>query len=250
MYAGLDRAERISLRRAASRASLRVTAGAALVMFLLVGSPTKTTPAAADFTPVSAQGATAALHRSTVQIMAFGCDLQRHDGTAVSVDGGVLLTNQHVVAGSRLVDVVPEGQATEVGGQPLVAEAGDVATVAQPGPPLPGLRLADRDPLPGSEVRVAGYPAAVAGERAPGLTIQTTQVVDYVQGQVVDQPWPVMRLADAVRPGMSGGPVLDASGRLAGIVFGDELPNGQALVVPASQLRRLLAAKAFVPVVC
>ena len=250
MYAGRDGERRGPLIRAAARACLRATAGAGLVVFLLVGTPTKTTPAAADFTPVTAQVATAALHRSTAQIMAFGCDMERHDGTAVAVDGGVLLTNQHVVAGSRLVDVVAEGQPTEVGGQPLVADAGDVATVTEPGPPLPALPLAPEDPLAGTTVRVAGYPSALPGERAPGLTIVTTQVVDYVAGPTLDQPWPVMRLAAPVRPGMSGGPVLDASGRLAGIVFGNEVPTGQALVIPVSQLRRLLADHAFVPVAC
>jgi len=75
-------------------------------------------------------------------------------------------------------------------------------------------------------------------------------VVDYVAGPTLDQPWPVMRLDAPVRPGMSGGPVLDASGRLAGIVFGNEVPTGQALVIPVSQLRRLLADHAFVPVAC
>jgi hypothetical protein len=59
-----------------------------------------------------------------------------------------------------------------------------------------------------------------------------------------------MRLANPVRPGMSGGPVLDGSGRLAGIVFGNELPTGEALAVPVSQLRRLIGADSFVPVAC
>jgi S1-C subfamily serine protease len=232
------------------RAFVRAVAAGALVALLLVVRPTRTTPASADFTPLTAPEATALLHRSTAQVMAFGCDMERVDGTAVAVAGGDLLTNQHVVAGSRLVDIVGDDQPTQIGGQPLVATAGDVATVSEPGPDLPALALAPGDPVPGTLVRVAGYPSVPSGERDPGFTVIETSVVDYVPGPEVGQPWPVMRLADPVRPGMSGGPVLDASGRLAGIVFGNELPTGQALAVPVSELRRLLGANSFVPVVC
>jgi hypothetical protein len=232
------------------RAFVRAAAAGALIALLLVVRPTRTTPAGADFTPLTGAQATTLLRRSTAQIMAFGCDMDRVDGTAVAVTSGELLTNQHVVAGSRLVDVVGDDQATQIGGQPLVATAGDVATVAEPGPGLPALALAGGDPVPGTVVRVAGYPSVPTGQRQPGFTVIQTSVVDYVPGTAVGQPWPVMRLASPVRPGMSGGPVLDGSGRLAGIVFGNELPTGEALAVPASELRRLLGANSFVPVAC
>jgi S1-C subfamily serine protease len=218
----------------------RAVAAAALVAAVVACTPTHTTPASADFTPIDAQAALAALQRSTVQVMAFGCNLQRHDGTAVAIGDGQLLTNAHVVAGSRLVDIAADDAATRVGSEALVAPAGDVAVVDDPGPALPGLALAPRDPAPGSPVRVAGFPAG-----APGLTLVSTQVADYADGQPVGEPWPVMRLMASVRPGMSGGPVLDAAGRLAGIVFGNEVPDGRALVVPVSQLRKLLAARTF-----
>src|SRR5579862_7778973 len=117
-----------------------MAAGSALVMLVVVGTPTRTTPAGADFTPVGADAALATLQRSTAQVMAFGCDLERHDGTAVAVAGGQLLTNAHVVEGSRLVDIVPDDAATEVGGEPMVADAGDVALVAGSGPAPPALQ--------------------------------------------------------------------------------------------------------------
>jgi S1-C subfamily serine protease len=236
--------------RTTGRAFVRAAAAGAVVTFLLVVRPTRTTPASADFTPLTSAQATALLRRSTAQIMAFGCDLERVDGTAVAVAGGELLTNQHVVAGSRLVDVVGDDQATQIGGPTLAATAGDVATVAEPFPSLPPLALASADPDPGEAVRVAGYPSVPSGQRDPGFTVIQTTVVDYVPGAEVGQPWPVMRLDDPVRPGMSGGPVLDGSGRVVGIVFGNELPTGEALAVPASELRRLLGARSLVPVTC
>jgi len=230
---------------AVARAVLRASAAGVLVAMVVAGTPTRTTPASADFTPIDAQAALAVLSRSTVQVMAFGCNLQRHDGTAVAIGQDQLLTNAHVVSGSRLVDIAADAAATRIGGQPLVAPAGDVAVVADSGPDLPALALAAEDPAPGSPVRVAGFPAG-----GPGLTVVATDVTDYVDGQPVGQPWPVMRLAASVRPGMSGGPVLDAAGRLAGIVFGNELPDGRALVVPVSEVRKLLAGHALAPSPC
>jgi len=228
----------------------RAAAGTAVVAGLLVSTPITTTTAAADFTPISAQAATDALQRATAQVMAFGCDLERHDGTVVALAGGTLLTNAHVVAGSRLVDVVADGRPTEEGGAPMVGVVGDVATVTVAEPPLATLPLASADPAPGSVVRVAGYPSGPSGQPQPGLTVLTTSVVDYVPGPAVDQPGTVMRLAASVRPGMSGGPVLDASGRVAGLVFGDEVPTGEGLAIPASELRRLLAPGSLVPSSC
>ncbi|HVM66120.1 MAG TPA: serine protease [Acidimicrobiales bacterium] len=223
----------------------RMAAGSALLLSIVVGTPTRTTPAGADYTPVDAQAALAALQRSTAQVMAFGCNLERHDGTAVAVAGGQLLTNAHVVEGSRLIDVVPDNAATQVGGQPLVADAGDVAVVTGAGQAPPALTLAAQDPAPGTTVRVAGFPAG-----APGLMMMTMQVTDYVAGGAVGEPWPVIHLSSGVRPGMSGGPVLDPAGHLAGILFGNELPDNRALAVPASQLRHLLAGHDFVPTSC
>ena len=228
----------------------RAAAFVAVVMLLLVSMPTTTTTAAADFTPISAPAALAALRGATAQVMAFGCNLRSEDGTAVAVDGTGLVTNAHVIAASRTVEVVGDDRPTEVGGGPMVATAADVATIAVGGPPFAPLVLAPRDPGPGSAVRVAGYPGAPIGQIQAGLTVVATSVVDYIPGAMVDQPGQVMRLAASVQPGMSGGPVLDASGRLAGIVFGDDEASGDALAIPASQLRRLLAPDSLVPSSC
>jgi S1-C subfamily serine protease len=67
-----------------------------------------------------------------------------------------------------------------------------------------------------------------------GLVVIVARVVDNAHGTI--------RLDMPVTPGMSGGPVLDRSGRLAGLVYGVQSPTNDALVIPASVLRSVISA--------
>jgi len=101
--------------------------------------------------------------------------------------------------------------------------------------------LALSDPSPRDAVWVSGY----SRERAPdsladGLVVSPAHVVDYMSGRSVGEQGHVMRVDVPVRPGMSGGAVLDEAGRLAGLVFATEGPTS-GLVIPISTLRRVLS---------
>jgi S1-C subfamily serine protease len=193
-----------------------------------------------DIAPVSVQRATRLLTQTTVQVLALGCNLANRQGSAVIVGPGRLLTNAHVVVDSRLIDLSADDAPTVVAGVPSLAQEGDVAVVDASGISTPGLTLAPTDPKVGDPVRVAGFPSSPPGQRPVGLVITPARVIGTLAGGDVGQPAPVLRLSIAVEPGMSGGPVLDQQGDLAGIVFGNEVPTGQALAIPASALRRVL----------
>ncbi len=218
-------------------AGLLVTAAGVLV------PATSTIQSRYDFAPVTAAQAGDLLQASTVQVVAFGCDLRRRDGTAVVIGADRLLTNRHVVDASRVVNVFPE-DGPSVTAVVRVAWQGDVASVLATGLGRPALRLASRDPLPGDRVRLAGFPAQPP---SAGLVVESLRVVGSVSA---GQPWRVLRLSGPARQGMSGGPVLDEAGRLAGIVFGNEVQTGQALVIPASALDQLIRADAFTSAGC
>jgi len=222
----------------------------AVVAGVVLGVPSATTPARFDFAPVTLQAAAGIIGRSTVEVLAFGCNLQRRDGSAVMIAPGMMLTNEHVITGSRLIDLVADGYPTTPSATWAVATAGDVATMSAPLTDVPSVALAPTDPTVGSTVLLGGYPHAGGGQADPGLVIDQMSVVGLLRGSDIGEPWPVLRLSGSARQGMSGGPVLDAAGHLAGIVFGNEVPTGNALVIPASALRSLLRTDAFVPSGC
>jgi serine protease Do len=125
---------------------------------------------------------------------------------------GVILTNWHVVQGSRTVTV---GLATgeEVPGEVLGGDPSiDVAVVRIEGRDLPNAPLGDSDNLQVGQTAIAiGNP--VGFERTV-----TTGVVSALNRSLGGSNLAELIQTDAaINPGNSGGPLLDSSGRVIGI---------------------------------
>jgi S1-C subfamily serine protease len=154
----------------------------------------------------------------TEKVIAAGCG-GGEAGSAWPVAAHYLVTNAHVVAGSNHVDIdLQDGSvqaATVVYFDPDV----DVAVLFAPGVNLHPLVTVAADPVRGTNGAVIGYPgggqlqvvaAAVRGtEMARGYNI-------YCDNQVTRD---IEVLATHVVPGNSGGPLVDTSGRVIGLVF-------------------------------
>lgn len=137
-------------------------------------------------------------------------------GSGVVFKSDVVLTNQHVVEGSREV-VIGYADGTSSAGTVLATDrTTDLAVVraARTGLPVPEFRV--DLPRPGEPVLAIGSPLGfentvsagiVSGlsREIPGSAAQTRALVDLIQ---VDA---------AISPGNSGGALLDASGRVIGI---------------------------------
>ena len=206
--------------------------------FAFVGAAAPTTPAAVDYLPIDRRDAQALLRQVTQRVMSFGC-AAANNGTAVSLDDGTVLTAAHVVTGTRLINVIPDLGPTTVA-TAEVSSTHDIAVLRQPMSPAPahGIRIAPDDPPAGTHVLVAGYPHGQLS-----LAIGPARIDGWVDGRSVGQSaGPVLRVRTRAATGMSGGPLLDPAGRLAGILVATRSGTDESFAIPASTIRAALAA--------
>jgi S1-C subfamily serine protease len=74
------------------------------------------------------------------------------------------------------------------------------------------------------------------------------RVVNYSEDKRFDGRR-VMRTTNEIQPGNSGGPVVEGSGNVVGVVFALDVQDGFALAIPVSQLRLALQDSAMEAVV-
>ncbi len=180
---------------------------------------------------------------AVVRVVADTCN-GREAGSGVVLADGIVLTARHVVRGATSVQVDVDGQG------PLDAEVlgadgtgRDVAVLRVPA--LAGRRgttVARTEVVPGTDVAASGHPRG--GERHT--------IAGAVLGYVDDGPLAadgrrVLTVDAAFQPGMSGGPVVDADGRLVGIAIGVERNTGTGIAVPVGTIEPTLRGAGLVP---
>ena len=172
------------------------------------------------------------LARSVLKVTgtADACD-RRIEGTGFVYAPERVMTNAHVVAGVRDPEV-------HVGGEELPARvvlfdpASDVAVLAVDGLAREPLRIAPEEAAPGSDAVVVGYPndGPFRADPARIIRVQDARGQDIYQADTVVRE--IYSLKGLVQQGNSGGPVVDRSGRVLGVVFAaaaDDRTVGYAL---------------------
>lgn len=208
--------------------------GVITACFTFVGAAAPTTPAAVDYLPLERREANALLRRVTQRVMSFGCGAS-NNGTAVALEDGTLVTAAHVVAGTRLINVVPDLGPTTIA-TAAVAPVHDLAVLHQSTRQDDGIPLAADDPVPGTDVRIAGYPHGQLS-----LVIGEALVDGVVDGRTLGMEGPLLQVRTRATTGMSGGPLLDPAGRLAGILVATRSGTAESFAIPASTIRTALA---------
>jgi len=169
----------------------------------------------------------------TVRVRSRGCG-RVGTASAVAVGRRLLVTNRHVIAGADSIELNYWDGTSASARLETVAIADDLALV-KVSLRLPAVaRLTATDAPEGASVLVVGYPNGGQQHVARG------KLVEYAPLEQHPDASAVMRLSTPIAPGNSGGPVLDASGAVVGVVFGIETATGNGLAVPASAVRRLV----------
>ena len=158
-------------------------------------------------------------------------------GSGVIVDGaeGIVLTNHHVVAGARLIEVsLPDRRRFEaelIGSGP----ATDIAVLRIRGSDLPELRLGDSDRL-----QVGDYVVAIGNPFQLGQTVTAGIVSALGRGLSADGYESYIQTDAPINPGNSGGPLIAMDGSVIGInsaIFGPGANVGIGFAVPSTTAR-------------
>jgi len=176
--------------------------------------------------------------KSVVRVTGIACGLGI-EGSGWIARRGLVVTNAHVVAGiSRPRVDLPDGRA-----YPATVVAFDVtndlAVLRVPG--LRGRALVLAEPDRGTPVALVGYPRNGPLTRTPGRLGGTRKVLSrdaYGGGPVGRQ---VTTLRGLVEPGSSGGPGIDAQGRVRTTVFARRPGERGGYGIPAELVRKTLA---------
>jgi S1-C subfamily serine protease len=176
--------------------------------------------------------------QSVVRVSGIACGLGV-GGSGWVAGRGLVVTNAHVVAGIERPRIeTPAGRRFTT---TVVAfdETNDLAVLRAPGLGARPLPLAQPDR--GLAVALVGYPGNGLLARVPGRLGGTAAVLSrdaYGRG-------PIRRLVTGIRgsvqPGSSGGPGIDAQGRVRTTVFGRRPQETGGYGVPAEIVQRALA---------
>ncbi len=162
---------------------------------------------------------------SVVRVLGSACGLGIEGSGWVGAPG-LVVTNAHVVAGESDTVVQVAGRPPGLLVQVLVFDPhDDVAVLRVPGLTLSPLQLA-ADPRRGTPAAILGYPLdgpfnAQAARLGQTEAVRTEDA--YGRGPVVRT---ITALRGRVRPGNSGGPMVDARGRVLATVFAAITSNG------------------------
>lgn len=160
-----------------------------------------------------------ALDNSTKSTVTIRTASNHGSGFAIG-DGGLVLTNAHVVGNAKFVTLVVSGQIEVQGEVAKVDKGRDIALIKVQGARLPTLHIhTDPDMLKiGDTVYAIGSPLTedLAGSVTSGImsAARIFEGYKWIQADV------------AINPGNSGGPLIDATGSVVGVSTAGYQPAG------------------------
>ena len=165
----------------------------------------------------ASQAATVYITSTTVRRDFFGSVASKNLGSGFLInDEGFILTNFHVVSGSRQIQVTLSDQSQYVGSAIDVDRSDDLALIKiNPKRHLTFLRLGDSDRLQvGQKVLAIGDPFGLEGTLTTGVV---SSIGRSIEGENEQRLEGMVQTDAAINGGNSGGPLLDSNGTVIGI---------------------------------
>ncbi|MDQ3672475.1 MAG: MarP family serine protease [Actinomycetota bacterium] len=201
---------------------------------VLVGPPAQVPPPKAA---IARDPDVAAAAESVVRISGIACGLGI-EGSGWIARPEVVVTNAHVIAGVKRPSVDRQDGRSLSATVVVFDSKNDLAVLRVPGLEGRPLRLAD--PERGAAVALVGYPENGPLTRTPGRLGETGDFLSrdaYGRGPVRKS---VTAIRGVVRPGNSGGPGIDAQGRVRTTIFARRPGERGGFGVPPARVRDAL----------
>jgi S1-C subfamily serine protease len=178
---------------------------------------------------------------SVVKVLGTACGAGI-EGSGWVVRPGVVVTNAHVVAGEDDTRVLLRGRGPSLDATAVAFDPhDDIAVLRVSGLQAPALPLAD-DPQAGTSGAILGFPLDGPFDVRAGRLGVTRSVISqdaYGRGPVRRE---IAALRGAVRPGNSGGPMVDDRGRVLTTIFAATTRGARGgYGVPNAEVRKALA---------
>lgn len=174
----------------------------------------------------------AATRPSVVKIrgVAPGCQ-KVLEGSGFVVSPNRVMSNAHVVAGADSVTVEVDGHTYDAGVVSFDPNA-DISILDVPNLPAPPLPFVDQQAPSGTDAVVMGYPGGGEFQATPARVREIIELngPDIYRSTTVTRE--VYTIRGTVRQGNSGGPMINRSGKVLGVVFGaavDDVDTGFVL---------------------
>jgi S1-C subfamily serine protease len=179
---------------------------------------------------------------ATLQIQSRGCGGILF-GSGFPIARDLVVTNAHVVAGSRRHEVVTNEGVRSSARVVYFDPSHDLALLSVPDLSVRPLRLAGAPARRGQEAVVIGYPSGGRQQTiGASIVLRTRPEAPDIYARPQDSRRDIYVLHSQVRKGVSGGPVVDLRGRPLGVVFAAstvEKTEGYALT--NAEVRRALS---------
>jgi S1-C subfamily serine protease len=169
----------------------------------------------------------AAAGQSVVRVLGTACGLGVA-GSGWVAEGGIVVTNAHVVAGQDDTTVQLRGEGPRLDAEPVWFDSrNDLALLRVPAlDDVPALEL-DVNEKPGTAAAILGFPGNGPYDVQPGRlgrteTLRTDDA--YGRGPIERR---ITTLRGLVRSGNSGGPMVDGDGQVVTTIFAATVGNGE-----------------------
>ena len=163
------------------------------------------------------------------------------EGSGFVVSPNRVMSNAHVVAGSDSVTVEVDGETYDAGVVSYDPNA-DISILDVPDLPSPPLAFAETPAPTGTDAVVMGYPGGGDFVATPARVREIIELngPDIYRTTTVTRE--VYTIRGTVRQGNSGGPMINRSGKVLGVVFGAAVDNADTgFVLTGDEVSRQLA---------